>query len=110
MTAADSSSHAGWLRVHPRGCTLSVRIQPGAKKSAILGVYGEGEEAALKIAIQAPPIEGRANDALIAFLAELCELPKSRVEILCGQSSRSKLILLHGLDLQAALERLHAEP
>ena len=106
MTAADSASTAGWLRPHAKGCTLSVRIQPGAKKSAILGLYGEGDQAALKIAVQAPPIEGRANEALIAFLARQCDLPKSRVEILTGLSSRSKSVLLHErtiLEAHAAL-------
>ena len=50
--------------------TLAVRAQPGAKKTAITGVYGEGESAQLKIAVHAPPVEGRANSALVAFLAE----------------------------------------
>ncbi|HEY9125483.1 MAG TPA: DUF167 domain-containing protein [Acidobacteriaceae bacterium] len=95
--SSETDSSQSWLRPHAQGCTLSVRIQPGAKRSAIVGIYGEGEQAALKIAIQAPPIEGRANEALIAFLAQLCSLPKSHMEILSGQSSRSKLVLLRGL-------------
>ena len=59
------------LREVGGGVTLAVRAQPGAKKTAIVGVYGEGEAAQLKIAVQAPPVEGRANEALIAFLAEM---------------------------------------
>jgi len=58
------------LRATAAGVTLAVRAQPGAKKSEIVGVYGEGATAQLKIAVQAPPIEGRANSALIAFLSE----------------------------------------
>ena len=58
------------LRAAADGVTLAVRAQPGAKKTAIAGIYGEGTTAQLKIAVQAPPIEGRANEALIAFLAE----------------------------------------
>ena len=107
-TQASSTSTPSWLRPHPQGCTVSVRVQPGAKRNAIIGIYGEGEQTALKIAIQAPPIEGRANEALIAFLAELCNVPKSRVEILSGQSSRSKSVLLNGLDLAAAQAALQA--
>ena len=68
------------LRAASAGVTLAVRAQPGAKKTAIAGVYGEGPAAQLKIAVQAPPLEGRANAALIAFLAETFGLPKNAVE------------------------------
>lgn len=85
------------LRAVAAGVTLSVRVQPGAKKTAILGHYGEGESAQLKIAVQAPPIEGRANEALIAFLAKTFLIPRTSVELVSGQLSRSKVFLLHGL-------------
>ena len=69
------------LRSVEGGVTLAVRALPGAKKKTeILGVYCEGEKARLKIRVKAPAIEGRANSALIAFLAETFGLPKSRVE------------------------------
>jgi len=55
------------LRATQAGVTLAVRAQPGAKKTAITGVYGEGAAAQLKIAVHAPPLEGRANQALIVF-------------------------------------------
>jgi uncharacterized protein (TIGR00251 family) len=84
----------GMIRETDGGCTIAVRAQPGAKKTAIVGVYGEGEQAAIKIAVQAPPIEGRANEALIAFLAKTFGIPKSAVEMLSGESSRSKVFLL----------------
>ena len=58
------------IREAAEGVTLSVRVHPGAKKTAITGIYGEGATAQLKIAVHAPPIEGRANAAVIAFLAE----------------------------------------
>ncbi len=58
------------VRETAEGVTLAVRAQPGARKTAITGVYGEGASAQLKIAVHAPPVEGRANEALIAFLAE----------------------------------------
>jgi uncharacterized protein (TIGR00251 family) len=90
------------LRPHPSGVTLAVRAQPGAKKTTITGVYGEGATAQLKIAVQAPPLEGRANQALIAFLAKTFDLPKNKVELVSGELSRSKVFLLHGVALEKA--------
>jgi uncharacterized protein len=85
------------LRVTASGVTLAVRVQPGAKKTAIVGVYSEGADAQLKIAVQAPPIEGRANTALIAFFADFFDLPRGRVELVSGELSRSKVFLLRGV-------------
>jgi uncharacterized protein (TIGR00251 family) len=84
------------------GVTLAVRALPGAKKTEVLGVYCEGEKARLKIRVQAPAIEGRANSALIAFLAEAFALPKSKVEIVSGELSRSKVFMLQGVTLEEA--------
>lgn len=91
---------AGFLRASAGGVTLAVRAQPGAKRTAIIGVYGEGATAQLKIAVQAPPLEGRANLAITAFLAELCGITKNQVEIVSGELSRSKVFLLRGESLQ----------
>ena len=90
------------LREVAGGVTLAVRAQPGAKKTAIVGVYGEGDAAQLKIAVQAPPIEGRANDALVAFLAEKFGISKRSVELVSGELSRSKVFLLTGATIQQA--------
>jgi uncharacterized protein (TIGR00251 family) len=90
------------LQATAEGVTLAVRAQPGAKKTAITGVYGEGAAAQLKIAVHAPPIEGRANSALIAFLAETFGLPKNAVELVAGELSRSKVFLLRGVTLARA--------
>lgn len=84
------------------GVILAVRVQPGAKKTAILGIYGAGAAAQLKIAVQSPPVDGRANEALIAFLAEFFSIPKSAVDIVSGALSRSKVFLLHGVPLDRA--------
>jgi uncharacterized protein len=94
---------SGMLREVTGGVTLAVRAQPGAKKTAIVGVYGEGDVAQLKIAVQAPPVEGRANEALIAFLAEMLGLPKRSVELVSGELSRSKVFLLRSVTLSSAL-------
>ena len=93
------------LREAKGGVTLAVRAQPGAKKTAIVGVYGEGAAAQLKIAVHAPPIEGRANAELIAFLAETFGVAKNAVELTTGELSRSKVFLLRGVSRQDA-ERL----
>ena len=90
------------IRETAEGVTLAVRAQPGAKKTAIVGVYGEGAAAQLKIAVQAPPIEGRANEALIAFLAKQFGIARSAVEVVSGDLSRSKVFLLRGITAQTA--------
>ena len=90
------------LREVAGGVTLAIRAQPGAKKTGILGVYGEGDAAQLKIAVQAPPVEGRANEALIAFLTETFGIPKRAVELVSGETSRSKVFLLRSMDRSKA--------
>jgi uncharacterized protein (TIGR00251 family) len=96
------------LRESAAGVTLAVRAQPGAKKTTVTGVYGEGAAAQLKIAVHAPPLEGRANQALIAYLAELFSLPKNAVEMLTGELSRSKVFLLRGVNSEKAQAALSA--
>ena len=90
------------LRATAEGVTLAVRAQPGARKTVITGIYGEGTAAQLKIAVKAPPIEGRANQALIAFLAETLGVAKNAVELKSGELSLSKVFLLRGVTLEKA--------
>lgn len=94
------------LRVHSAGVTLAVRAQPGARKTAITGVYGEGTAAQLKIAVHAPPLEGRANVALAAYLAEMFGLAKNQIDIVSGELSRSKVIMLRGVTAEKAKKTL----
>jgi uncharacterized protein (TIGR00251 family) len=96
------------LRSSTCGVTLAVRAQPGAKRTAITGVYGEGPSAQLKIAVHAPPLEGRANAALIAFLAESFSIPKNAIELTTGELSRGKVFLLRGVTLAQAATKLAA--
>ena len=96
------------IRATRDGVTLAVRVQPGAKKTAITGIYGEGEAAQLKIAVQAPPVEGRANEAVLAFLAETLGVAKARVELVSGETSRSKVFLVRGAGV-AVVEKALAE-
>jgi hypothetical protein len=91
------------LRSAEGGVTLAVRALPGAKKkTAVLGVYCEGEKARLKIAVRAPAVEGRANSALIEFLANKFRVAKSYVELVSGELSRSKVFLIRGVSLKQA--------
>jgi uncharacterized protein (TIGR00251 family) len=84
------------------GCTLSVRVHPGARKSGVNGIHA----GALKISLAAPPVDGRANEALIAFLAELLRLPRARIALISGAASRTKSLRITGknaAEVQAAL-------
>lgn len=84
------------------GARFAVRVQPRARKNAITGEVGE----ALKIALTAPPIEGRANDACIEFLAAILNVPRSSITIAAGQSSRNKAVLVAGLSAEELRRRL----
>jgi uncharacterized protein (TIGR00251 family) len=94
------------LRGSADGVTLAVRAQPGAKKTAIAGIYGDEAKAQLRIAVQAPPVEGRANEALIAFLAKTFGLPKGAVALVSGELSRNKVFLLRGVTMARATTAL----
>lgn len=89
-----------WLRLHGAGFRLALHVQPGAKRSEIVGPHGER----LKIRIAAPPLEGRANEALLAFIAARLDLPRSKVRVIQGESSREKTVEV--LDANARPERL----
>lgn len=91
-----------WLREGSDGVVLSLHIQPGAKKTEISGIHGD----ALKIRLAAPPVDGKANDALLAFLARTLGLPKSRVLLISGQTSRSKRVAVTGLSSAEIASRL----
>ena len=94
------------------GAELQVRVAPRASRTAIAGVIGAGSEAALRIALQAPPVEGRANAALIEFLAEVLGVPRSILEIAGGQHGRNKTILVRGrpaAQVTAILEKATAK-
>ncbi len=94
------------LHASANGVTLAVRAQPGAQRTAITGIYSEGAAAQLKVAVHAPPLEGRANAALTKFLAKTFSLPKNAVELISGELGRSKVFLLRDLTLEMAEERL----
>ena len=74
------------------GCALSVRVHPGARKNGVTGIHAD----ALRIGLTAPPVGGKANEALIAFLAEALRLPRARITIVAGLTSRAKIIRITG--------------
>jgi uncharacterized protein (TIGR00251 family) len=80
-----------WYRWDQHDLTLHLRIQPKASRDAFIGPYGENE---YKITITAPPVDGKANRHLLKFLAKAFGIPCSRVELIGGESSRSKTVRL----------------
>ena len=74
------------------GATFKVRVQPGASKNEIVGV----QQGALKVRISAPPVQGKANKALVNFLAKELGVKKSEIEIVSGHTSRVKTIKVIG--------------
>jgi uncharacterized protein (TIGR00251 family) len=90
------------VRDTPDGCILPVRVHPGAKRNAVTGVH----DGALKISLTTPPTDGRANRALIAFIAGQLRIPRARIALLTGAASHSKTLRIasmSGAQLQAAL-------
>lgn len=83
---------AEWYRRNGETITLILHVQPGAKRSEIAGLHGD----ALKLRLAAPPIEGRANDALLRFVAELFGVPLRQVELRQGGQSRHKVVAISG--------------
>lgn len=90
------------LTVHLRGVLLPVRAQPGAKRDAIIGEYG-GE---LKVAVSQPPEKGKANVRIVDVLCEELSLRKSQVELVAGETSRSKKFVITGVSLEELQQRL----
>ena len=87
---------------HPDGVILFLKIQPGARKNEIIGEF----DGRLKVKIQAPPVEGAANQVLSEFLAEVFGVSKSKVTLLSGEKSREKSVRLMGVSLGVAKTKL----
>jgi uncharacterized protein len=81
-----------WYRRNGDILTLTLHVQPGAKRTDVAGLHGE----ALKIRLAAPPIEGRANEALLKFIAEAFGVPLRQVELKQGGQSRHKVVAITG--------------
>jgi uncharacterized protein len=97
MPDVSDGEGAAWCSAIAGGVRLALQVTPNAKKSQVIGPL----EDVLKVRLQAQPIEGKANEALIRFLAELLVLPRSRVNITHGQTSKRKLVEVIGPHLTA---------
>ncbi len=92
------------LAAGPAGVTLAVRVVPRGGRTAIAGIRGE----ALLVRLAAPPVDGAANEALIALLADTFDCPRRDVSLVSGHQSRSKRIALRGLNEAQVAARLDA--
>src|SRR4051812_12092099 len=92
------------LQVREGGVCLPVKVQPGARRNAIVGEHA----GALKVAVQAAPEQGKATAAVCELLAEQLELPHANIGLLKGATSRQKLFLIRGIELEALERRLVA--
>jgi len=92
-----------WIDLHKEGVTLLLHCQPGAKVSRVVGEHGER----LKISLNAPAVDNKANDVLIAWLSDRLKIPRKQVELLSGHSSRQKRVLIRGLDADQTRALLH---
>lgn len=81
---------------------LKLRIVPNARRSEVVGTHGD----AIKVKVQAPPVDGKANEALREFLAEQLQIPARSIEIVGGEKSRDKTVAIADLDSAVVRERL----
>ena len=79
-----------------------MKVHPRARKNAITGTVGD----ALKLALTAPPVDGRANQAVIEFFADLFAIPRSSVTIASGETSRNKIVRVAGVSRLVAEQKL----
>jgi uncharacterized protein (TIGR00251 family) len=90
------------LREAAGGVSFSIKVHPRARRNAITGTAGE----ALKVSLTAPPVDGKANQAVVEFFAALFEIPRSSVTIASGESSRQKAVRVAGVNRQTVERRL----
>jgi uncharacterized protein len=90
------------VRDTAHGAQFALRVQPRASRNAIAGVMGD----AVKLAITAPPVDGKANQAVVEYLAELFDVAKSSIAIVSGETGRNKLIAVRGLSAEQVRKAL----
>jgi uncharacterized protein len=86
------------------GATVAVKVHPRARRNAITGTVGD----AIKLAVTAPPVGGKANQAVIEFFATFFAIPRSSVSIASGETSRNKVVRVSGISVQRVRELLAA--
>jgi len=100
--SADPATYLPALTATPAGTRIHVRVQPRASRTEIVGLYGD----AIRIRLAALPVDGAANDALVRFIAETLNVSRSTIELIAGQTSRSKTVLIRDLSPQTVATRL----
>ena len=88
------SEHA--FNKHKDGVVINFKVSPGASRTAVSDVT----ENTVRIRVAAPPVEGKANKEIIKFLSKLFKIPKSNIQIIGGEKSKNKIVLLQGIDLE----------
>lgn len=104
MPHPDAAALEVAVREHPDGATVTLRVVPRAPRTILAGRHGD----ALKLKVHAPPVDGAANDAVRRYLAERCDVRPSAVELLQGDRSRDKVVLIRGGDVAAVRRALAA--
>jgi uncharacterized protein (TIGR00251 family) len=102
---ATVGDRPAWLRQDGDGVLIFVHLQPGARRTARCGEHG----GRLKIAVAAPPLEGRANEALTAWIAAQLDVPRRHVSVISGLHSRDKTVRADGTDVERVLRCLARE-
>lgn len=97
-----NSSINDYFKITGNDIIIKVKIVPGSSKNKIIGAYND----ALKIAIAAPPVEGKANKKCITYLAKYFDVAKSKIEIISGKNSKNKLIKIYDISQKEFLGKL----
>jgi hypothetical protein len=96
-----------WISENPQGFVLTIFVQPRSSKNMIAGLHGQ----ALKIRLTAPPVDNAANRMCVQFLSKCLNVPKSAIEILSGQTGRTKQVLVRVTgDREAVREKIETLP
>lgn len=85
---------------------LSIRVIPRAKKCEISELM---QDDTIKIRLTAPPVDGKANLALVDFLSDILGIPSSRIELVSGSKGRNKRVLINGMDEKTTLRRIKSQ-
>jgi uncharacterized protein (TIGR00251 family) len=86
-----------------KGSAIAVRVTPRASRNEIVEILNDGT---VKVRLTAPPVEGKANETLIEFLAGVLDVPRSHIEIVAGTTGRDKLVSILDLDAETVHERI----
>ncbi len=90
------------VRESASGLSFAVKVHPRARKNAITGTVGD----ALKLSLTAPPVEGKANQAVVEFFADFFQISRSSVTITSGESSRLKIVRITGITAEQLRQKL----